>query len=114
MPWRYGWGLDAAGRIGRGLKPGQFRGRGEVGGAELVSSGAGLQGCAPGSHRRAVNKRWPGGSRRRAATARRPGASGTPAERPSARPRAAPVGVSGRAGLAFLSAFICPQCSQPA
>jgi hypothetical protein len=29
VPWRSGWGLDAAGRIGRGLKQGQFRGRGE-------------------------------------------------------------------------------------
>lgn len=27
-PWS-GWGLDAAGRIGRGLERGQFRGRGE-------------------------------------------------------------------------------------
>lgn len=29
VPWRSGWGLDAAGRIGRGLKQSQFRGRGE-------------------------------------------------------------------------------------
>lgn len=77
-----------------------------------VSSRAGLQGCAVDGHRWAVNKRGPGGSQQPSETARGPGAAGTPAARPSARPGAAPVGAPGRARLASLSAFICPQCSQ--
>lgn len=61
VPWRSGWGLDAAGRIGRGLKQGSVPRAWRIDGAELVSSGAGLQGCAPGCLRCAVNKRGPGG-----------------------------------------------------
>lgn len=114
VPWRSGWGLDAAGRIGRGLEQESVSRAWRVDGAELVSSGAGLQDCAPRCLRCAVNKRGPGGSRRRAATARRPGAAGTPAARPSVGPGDAPVGVPGRAWLASFSEFICPQCSQRA